>query len=136
MKVNKATQLRVDRGQLLQPLCELFQLWINAIARTGVLVTKQRYLEIAASLPGSPGPDVVNHQSSKHLRRVCKEARSIESGLTLPRRDLEVRLVEERGGAQRDVAARVVKLARGQLVQFVVKRGEECATRVGVNAAR
>ena len=87
---------------------------------------------LPAALPSPPRPDVVDDEATKNLRRVREEAATVERALTFARCNLEIRLVQQRGGAECDVTTRLPQLSRGQLVKLVVERREKraCGDRV------
>src|SRR5262245_52829675 len=115
------TEVRIYRGELLQPSCEWFEVDIITVCcSTRIAIAEQGDLKISATLLRTPGTDVVDHEPTKNTRRIGQEPRSIHCVIALLRGDLEIRLVKQRGRAERDVAARATKLSSGKLVEFVI----------------
>ena len=91
-----------------------------------VEVARQRDLECpTAALGGAGIAHVVDDDTPHRARRVTDEPRPIRKLGAGTAADVEVRLVDERRGAQRNGAAVAMELPLGDAVQLVVERGEQ-----------
>ena len=84
-----------------------------------------RDLEQAAALLRLPAARVVDDQPAHHPGGVAEEAVAVGEGRPLALRDVQIRLVQDRRGAERRAGAPLGQLAAGHPVQLVVERGEQ-----------
>src|SRR5512135_2690367 len=108
----------------------------GGIADVARLVEGAGELKLAAAFLGSPAADVVDHEAAHRPGGIGEEMPAVREVEALARGDVEVGLVEERGGAERDLGAAPSELPLGDAVQFAIKGGEQGTRRCPIAAIR
>src|SRR5215207_4313854 len=105
VEVHDLRQRGLQRAKLAERVAESRELLGRAGGFAGGrLFAIERDLELAAALRGAPPAGVVDDQASHRARRVCEEPRAVSERDAVAPSDVEVRLVEERRGAEGDRA--------------------------------
>ena len=130
LQVDDTRQPGVDGGQFVERIAQRAQ--IGRVGNGfGDIRANRRDLELAAPLLRLPAAGVVDDEPSHHPRRIRHEAIAIRKRGPLAAGDIQVRVVQERGRAQRHAGAAPGQLPARHAVQLLVQRGEE---RIGSGA--
>jgi serine/threonine protein kinase len=123
-QVDQLGERRVERRHLVEGGTDLRELGASGRGRRQ-LVRERADHEMASPLLCLAPADVVDQQAAHHLCGVAHEAGAVRKGRRVPAVDVEVGLVQEGRGAERQMTGATRELAAREPVELGVQRREE-----------
>src|SRR5580704_9890833 len=125
MHVDKLGQRRLELGEIVERIAEAFELSTGANGFGGGRLVVERDLEPAAALGRAPASRVVDRETTHGARRVGEEPGAVHERDVLASRDVQIRLVDQRRGSERERRTSSTQARLGQLVELIIEEGKQ-----------